>query len=206
MMFMMASTPKGIARIFDAFVAAENGNYSGLAFLSMAYGQISKTSRMNWGDIFAKSASANYDSERDYGKAMQSPYFIFGSPWSKLYGVTVNGGWPMKQIPEEYRKLLYSNAEVLMLSGNIDFNTPAKHVTKMLEYLPNGHQIIFSDQGHNLESLEDNVKTLVNTFYQSGEVDNSGFTHKPINFNDVKPSFQKTGKLYYLLKRLHVMK
>ena len=206
MMFINASTPKGIAKIFDAFVAAENGDYSGLAFLSMAYDQISMTDRMNWGDIISKYACANYDAHRDYSKVMHSKDFVIDSPWSKLYGITSLGGWPASLIPEEYRGFHYSDAEILILSGNIDLITPAKNATKMLEYLPNAHQLIFSDQGHNLESLENDVKPMINTFYQTGEIDTSGLDFKPINFNDISPNFQFTGKIYYVLKRLHIMK
>ena len=207
MMFMMAYSRSGIARIFDAFVAAEKGDYSGLAFLSMGYDQLPNSPWMNWGDNFSKGGSADYDPDKNYETAIEPPGSIIGSPMSKIFAVMSYGGWPIAQISEEYRELRYSEVEILMLSGNIDISTPAQNGTKMLEYLPNGHQVVLSDHGHDLEAIEiDAYHTLVNIFYLTGEVDASGFSDIPIDFNNPKPTFQKMGKIFYTADRLHLTK
>ena len=74
----------------------------------------------------------------------------------------------------------------------------------MLEYLPNGHQVILTDRGHqDIGHYEGKAYiTLFNTFYQSGKVDDSGFSHVPIDFNDIKPTYQKMGRMFYTMKRL----
>jgi hypothetical protein len=126
---------------------------------------------------------------------------------SKLFGTFQYGGWPVKHIPEEYRKFRVSQTETLMLSGTIDISTPAQNATKLLEYLPNGHQVILVNRGHqDMGSVQtDAYKTLINTFYQTGKVD-SDFTDIEIDFNNIKPSFQKMGRMFYLMKRLGLAK
>lgn len=206
MMFMMAYTRKGIAQTCDAFVAAENGDYSGLAYLSMAFDQLPNMPGMNWGENISKALSADFDSERNYINDMDPSGSLIGSPFSKLFAIQSFGGWPMSSIPDEYKKLQNSNVETLMLSGTIDISTPPQNGTKMLEYLPNGHQVILTNRGHqDTGGLQIKAyHTLVNTFFTTGEVDDSGFSDVPINFNDPKPSFQKMGKLFYTFNRLHL--
>ncbi len=199
MMFLMAYTRKGMAQIFDALVAAENDDYSGLAFLCMAYDQLPEMPGMNWGDNLSKAFSADYDPETDYETAMDPEGSIIGSPMSRIFGLMKYGGWPIQRIPEEYRKLRISNVETLMLSGTIDISTPASNGTQLLKYLPNGHQVILSDRGHqDLGGLEkDAYNNLINTYFSTGKVDDSGFTNMPIDFNDIKPTFQEMGIMLY---------
>ncbi len=199
MMFMMAYTQKGIAQIFDAFIAAKNGDYSGLAFLCMAYDQLPTMPGLNWGDNFSKAMSSDYDPERDYEYSMDPVGSVIGSPMSKLFGLMNYGGWPIKSIPPEYRKLRYSNVKTLMISGTIDISTPAINGTQMLAFLPNGHQVILDNRGHqDLGKLEIKVyRNLVNTFFQTGQVEDSGFSKIPIDFDDVSPSFQDMAKMMY---------
>ena len=205
---MMAYTRLGIAQTFDAFIAAENGDYSGLAFLSMAYDQLPNMPGLIWGENLSKALSADFDPERDYISEMDPEGSLIGSPMSKIFAIGTRGGWPISLISDEYRELKYSNVETLMLSGTIDISTPAEFGTELLEYLPNGHQVILADRGHqDMGSLEnDAYHTLVNTFYQSGKVDDSGFTDIPIDFNNPKPTFQKMGKMFYTMKRLGLAK
>ena len=208
MMFMMAYQRNGIAQIFDAFVAAENGDLSGLAFLSMSYDQLPNMKGMSFAENFAKAMSADFDPGRDYLGTMDPEGSIIGSPLSKLFCISTNGGWPIKLIPEEYRQLQISNVETLLLNGTIDISTPIQNSKELLKYLPNGHLVAFENRGHQDIGLlqNDEYHVLVNTFYQSGEVDGSSFKYIPINFHNPKPSYQKMGKIFRFIKRLGLTK
>ena len=101
--------------IFDAYVAAEHGDPSGLALMSMAYNYVVPTS-MNWGDMASKAVSADFDSSRDYSTEMDPRTSIIGSPMGKLlWGPLRFGAWPIKHIPEEY---LSRNALMLKLCSS----------------------------------------------------------------------------------------
>ncbi len=135
--------------VFDSYIAAENGDPSGLALMSMAYDFI-VPSLMTWGETASKAFSADFDYSHDYFTEMDPPNSIIGSPIGKLlWGSLGFGSWPIKQIPDEYRKLQHSNVETLLISGSIDFATPAEFATiELLPYLNKGNQIILSETGH----------------------------------------------------------
>jgi len=205
MMFNWMYTRDGIVQVFDAFVAAENGDYSGLAFLSMGYDILSEMGLI-WGDSFSKAYSADIDPNRNYEKDMDPPGSIIGSPMSKLNGLMQYGGWPMKPIPEEYKKLHYSDVETLMLNGDIDFSTPVDNAKKLLPYLKNGHLVVLPNRGHqDIGGLQrSEFRKIVKEFYKTGNVDSSGFKDFPIDFSPPKQSLQKMGKLFYTIDRLHL--
>ncbi|PLX14687.1 MAG: hypothetical protein C0597_09635 [Marinilabiliales bacterium] len=205
MLFMMAYTRTGIVQTFDAFVAAEQGDYSGIAFLSMAFDQLPNMPGMYWGDNFAKAFSADFDPNRDYIKDMDPEGSLIGSPMSKLFSIGTFGGWPIKSIPEEYKKMQTSNVPTLMISGSIDISTPPQYSTELLQYLPNGQQIVLIDRGHQDTGAlqKDAYHKLVLSFFSNGSVD-SDFTDVPIDFTPPKQTFQKMGNLFYKLDRMRL--
>jgi pimeloyl-ACP methyl ester carboxylesterase len=184
-MFMFLYHRDSAAQVFDAFIAAERGDYSGLAFLSFFYDSMIPKA-LNWGDNSSKALSADYDPARDYEAEMMPPGSILGSPVSKILACMKYGGWPIKPIPEEYRKLQYSDVETLMVNGNIDFSTPAENARdELLPHLTKGHLVILSELGHSgdvVNKQPDAFRHLAETFFLEGIVDNSKFHYEPMNF------------------------
>lgn len=183
--FMFLYHTGSAAQVFDAYVAAEKGDYSGLAFFSVMYDKMIPKA-LNWGDNAAKAMSADYDPSRDYEAEMMPPGSILGSPMSKILGIQKYGGCPIKPIPEEYRKLQYSDVETLMVNGNIDFSTPAENAkNELLPYLRNGKLIILAEMGHcdDVTGLQPEAfHHLAEAFYLEGAVDDSKFRYEPMDF------------------------
>ncbi len=180
---------KTAAMVFDAYVAAERGDASGLALMSMAYNFV-LPSIMVWGDLASKAVSADYDSTRSYAAEMDSAGLPLGSPMGKLlWGPLRSGRWPITLLPEEYRKLQRSDVETLLMSGSIDFSTPAEFATKeLLPYLKNGKQVIFSECGHVddvLNAKPENSRLVLTSFYDTGVPNVSLNSYVPMNFNVV---------------------
>lgn len=184
-MFMFLYNRDTAAQLFDAFIAAEDGDYSGLAFLSFIYDRMMPTA-LNWGDSASKAISADYDPTRDYENEMMPPDSILGSPMSKMFGFMKYGGWPIKPIPEEYRRLQDSDVETLMVNGNIDFSTPAENARdELLPHLENGYLVILSEMGHTNDIVKvqlDAFRHLAEAFYLEGIADDSKFHYEPMNF------------------------
>ncbi len=184
-MFMFLYHRDTAAQVFDAFVAAEEGDYSGLALLSFFYDRMMPKA-LNWGDNASKALSADYDPARDYEAEMMPPGSILGSPMSKILGGLKYGGWPIEPIPEEYRKLQDSDVETLMVNGNIDFSTPASNARdELLPHLPNGHLVILSEMGHSSDVVgtqPEAFRHLAETFFLEGIVDDTQFHYEPMNF------------------------
>jgi pimeloyl-ACP methyl ester carboxylesterase len=183
------------ARVFDAYVAAENGDYAGLAFMSVAYEQVIPT-LTNWGDRISKAFSADYDPDRDYLADMNPPGSILGSPLS-MELPALNDGWPIQPIPQEYRTLRESKVETLLVNGSIDFSTPVENARELLPFLPNGELVVLSEMGHSDGDLvlrqPEAMLHLLETFYLSGEIDESQFEYVPMDFTPDK-TFQQMAR------------
>jgi pimeloyl-ACP methyl ester carboxylesterase len=110
------------ATVYDLFLAAEEGDPSGLALMSVMYNLI--WPGMNtWGE-WANKGIIDYDPTRDYLTEMDPPDSIIGSPFSLLCGGSgqFGGSWPTTPIPDEFLELPPSNIETLLVSGSIDFS------------------------------------------------------------------------------------
>ena len=203
--FMFLYHRNSAAQVFDAYVAAEKGDYSGLALLSVMYDRMIPKA-LNWGDNASKAMSADYDSSRDYEAEMMPSGSILGSPMSALLGSMKYGGWPIKPIPEEYRKLQYSDVETLMVNGNIDFSTPSAYAkNELLPYLRKGKLVVLAEMGHCDDVMNIQPEAfhhLAQTFYLKGIVDDSQFQYEPMNFVP-SPSAPEMAKKF--VKRMALM-
>jgi pimeloyl-ACP methyl ester carboxylesterase len=174
------------AMAFDAYLAAQQGDPSGLALMSLAY-NFTVPSISTWGDQASKAVSADFDSSRDYSRDMEPPGLPFGSPMSKvLWGPLSYGRWPMRMLPGEFRKLRQSDVETLLLSGSVDFSTPAENATKqLLPYLRKGKQVVLSECGHVKDMWYANAgstRLILTSFYNTGVPDTSLNSYVPMDF------------------------
>lgn len=174
------------AMVFDALIDAENGDYSGLALMSMAYDFV-MPEMMTWGDLASKAVSADYDTSRSYSTEMEPENLPLGAPMSKLFwGPIKEGTWPINSIPEKFKKPQDSDIETLLISGSIDLGTPADFAKdQLLPHLKNGKQIILSEYGHmDLEWPDpENTQLILSSFYNTGIPDTSLNKEVKIDFN-----------------------
>jgi len=195
-MFLMLYHKATTVQMLDAFVAAENGDYSGLAYLSFMFDQMIPYA-MNWADNISKAFSADFDPNREYYDPMMPPGSIIGAPVSMLFEMGKYGAWPIKPIPEEYRKLQFSDVHTLMVNGNLDASTPIKYAqTELLPHLENGKLVMLKEMGHVGDILDlqpEAFQHLVETYYLQGIVDDSKFKYDPINFTPDE-TFQDVAK------------
>jgi pimeloyl-ACP methyl ester carboxylesterase len=174
------------ARVFDAYVAADQGDASGLALMSQAFNHVIP-SLFTWGDLAAKAVSADIDSTRDDLAETESPETPLGSPMGRvLWGPLQFASWPTAPLPPEYRRIRESGVVTLLLSGNIDFSTPAEAArNELLPHLPNGRQVVLSECGH----VDDvwyrnpgNTRRILNSFFDTGTADTSLTAYLPMEF------------------------
>lgn len=174
------------ARVFEAYVAAERGDASGLALMSLAYNYV-VPSMATWGDFASKATSADFDIVRDYHRDLEPQGMPLGSPMNVLaWGPSAYSRWPTQRLSEEFRHPRRSDVETLLLSGNLDFSTPAEFATReLLPCLTHGRQIILSECGHvgdvwytNME----NTRLMLTTFYTTGVPNVSLNSYVPMDF------------------------
>ena len=173
---------------FDAYIAAEQGDASGLALMSLVSRLFASADGSIVGDKFSKIYSAEYDPSRDYAAEMDPPDSILGSPAALAFWSTA-GAWPVKPIPAELRQAHPSDVETLIISGSMDVRTPAELATEeLLPYLSHGQQVILAEMGHQdipqgpQGNQSQAMERLLTSFYDTGVADNSLYTYAPIDF------------------------
>lgn len=123
---------------------------------------------------------------------------ILGSPLSFLLLDSVPQHWPTRSIPDDLRHVQPSNVPTLLVSGNIDFSTPAEYATdELLPSLTNGKQIILAEMGHinDLMGRQPEASArLMASFYDTGVADDSLYTYAPMDFG-VSPGFPMLAKI-----------
>jgi hypothetical protein len=127
---------------------------------------------------------------------MNPPGAILGSPMSLLYFDHM--GWPITPLPAELRRVQPSDVETLLVSGSVDFSTPARYATdELLPALRRGQEVIVAEAGHtgDLFGLQPAAtERLLTSFYDTGVADASLFTYLPMDFR-VGLGFPRLAKL-----------
>ena len=171
--------------IIDAWLAAANGDPSGMAVLSLLGPNMFANASV-WGHNAALRASlGEFDFARDYRTELNPPDSIMGSPGSTA-AFAEYSAWPTNIIAEEYRELQPSDVETLLVSGNIDFNTPVQFARdKLLPSLSNGQHVVLSNFGHGefLGLQSEASRRLLASFYDTDLADDSLFTYHPVDFH-----------------------
>jgi pimeloyl-ACP methyl ester carboxylesterase len=185
------------AKIFDAYCAAANGDASGLWLISLA-SQYIFPEMLNWGENASKAVSADYDSTRNYSSEMVPPDAIMGTPLGRfLWGPAEQRQWSIRLIPEEYRQLHHSDVQTLILSGSLDFSTPAANAARdIIPYFNNSQQITLAEMGHVQDLWRLQPRTthrILTSFFETGVADTSLCKYEPMNF-DVSSGFPTVAK------------
>jgi len=184
--FLGLYSTDGAAATFDVWLAAADGDYSGMALISAAFNfMIPKD--FAWGDSAAKACSADYDADPsvDYVAQVTPDPYLLGSPGSFLGWVAAQS-WPVQKIPGIYREAQPSEVETLMLSGTLDVSTPAENARdKLLPVFSNAEQVVLENFAHTGDLYyhqPEATRHLLRSFFDSGTVDASRFVAQPISF------------------------
>jgi len=171
--------------IFDAYISAAHGDPSGLALMSTAY-DFMMPNMMTWGEFFAKGASADYQPGLDYRAALTTPGAVLGSPMALLIWGSVGSNWPPNTIAAQYRQVQPSDLDTLLISGSIDFSTPAQFAEKeLLPALSKGQHVVIAEQGHvnDFWGFQPQARQrLLTSFYDTGTADASLYQYLPMDF------------------------
>lgn len=171
--------------IVDTWLAAAEGDASGMAVLTLVGPRMFARASV-WGHNAAlRSSLGQFDPTRDYVAELNPPDSIIGSPASTA-AYAGYAAWPANPIPEALRQVQPSDVETLLVSGSVDFNTPAQYARdELLPLLSKGQHVILSEYGHGefLGLQPEASKHLLSSFYDTGVVDDSLFTHHAVDFH-----------------------
>jgi pimeloyl-ACP methyl ester carboxylesterase len=171
----------------DSWLAAAGGDASGLWLNSVAgdvlfptmfvWGQYAAVARIDAAAVREYFYSDGPGTSSNFGRATTS--FAWG-------GGLMLDAWPAAPDEGEYSRVQMSNVETLLIGGELDFSTPPQIATKeLLPYLPNGHQVVLRRFGHSGTFWADQPEAgshLVNTFFDTGRVDDSLYAPASLDF------------------------
>jgi pimeloyl-ACP methyl ester carboxylesterase len=174
------------AMAFDAYVAAAEGDPSGLWLISAASAYI-YPDIVNWGDNASKAVSADYQPERDYVHEMMPEDAILGAPLGSFLWAPAQGGrWPIEPIPQRFRAAQPCSVETLFLNGSLDFSTPAVNTEReLMPLFPHGRHVVLREMGHvnDLWHIRPaRTKALLVGFLEEGTVPNEPLETVPMHF------------------------
>ncbi len=174
------------AQGFDTYVAAAQGDPSGVWLFSFVGGRIFPTV-VNWGDNASKAMSADFEPGRDYYHELMPEGAILGAPLGAfLWGAGQSGMWPVTRIPERFRSVETCSTATLILSGSLDFSTPPMNAeAEFIPHFPNGKHVVMLEAGHiaDLWELQPEVTAhLLRTFVRTGNVDTSCIRYVSMSF------------------------
>jgi hypothetical protein len=172
------------AMAFDAWLAAERGDPSGFALMSLAY-DLLMPNIFTWGDLAAKGVNSDFDPERDYND-LRVQDTILGAPLSLIIWQPGSQAWPPYPMAEEFRRVQPSDVETLLINGSLDFSTPLElGRDELLPSLKNGKLVTLAEMGHVNDFWSVNPSAadrLLTAFYANGQADDSGFAYLPMDF------------------------
>jgi pimeloyl-ACP methyl ester carboxylesterase len=159
---------------FNAYFDAVNkGDFSGLFALQKIQDMNNKAVV---GDAFAKTVSADMNSENvdeNYLKGNQDSTLL-GNNIFTIYQ-SMAKVWGIESIQKEFTTCRISEKETLIISGDLDFRTPAYIVEKeLLPYLKNGKHIVLKNMSH-IDILANTMKSqdFLQQYFDTGKVNES---------------------------------
>jgi pimeloyl-ACP methyl ester carboxylesterase len=173
----------------DMWLDAAEGDPSGMALVSVLGKLFLPKMRgpANWGHFLAMGSSTldYYDPRRDYENELMPADSILGAPGS-MHSWAFTQGWPGNPARHEYNEIPPSDVETLLVSGTLDFSTPARYSRdELAPKLANGHQVTLREFGHTetfWNSQSAARAKLLTRFFDEGAVDTSGYVYQPIAF------------------------
>jgi pimeloyl-ACP methyl ester carboxylesterase len=182
---------KDIATIADVYLAAGEGDPSGLAMANLIM-HFAIPSDGGWvmGEYFAVGGTADMPK---YGgvDSISLGNSIMGAPLSELIWPTASQ-WPLELIPKELREFQESDVDMLLINGTVDFSTPPVSLDEARPYWHKAQMVLlpeFSHVGDEYSLQQAAFERLITSYYDTGVADSSLYVYEPLSF---KPAMSMT--------------
>jgi pimeloyl-ACP methyl ester carboxylesterase len=181
---------RNMPMVIDAYLAAGNGDPSGLAMMSLILGPMFPADQIILGDQFSKGASLDLDRYRGL-ESVSLGNSIMGAPLSEMiWPIALD--WPTHMIPEDLRNIQDSDVEMLLVSGTVDVSTPPRTLDEARPHFHKAQIVLLPEFSHvgDVETLQPAaLERLVTTYYDTGVADSSLYVYEPVSF---KPGMSLT--------------
>ena len=166
---------------FDAYLAAAEGDPSGLAMMNLISSLIPFDAIL--GDQYSKAGTLDLDKFRGI-ESVSLGDSIMGAPLSEAVwpGVTA---WPIELISKDLREFQESDVEMLLINGTVDFSTPPTALDEARPYFLNAQMVLLPEFSHvgDVTHLQPKAfERLITSYYDSGVADASLYVYEPLSF------------------------
>jgi pimeloyl-ACP methyl ester carboxylesterase len=179
------NTPLSSPMAIDTWLAASDGDASGFWFTSLFAGAFFP-GEFVWGE-YAATARIDAQAGREYfsGEGSKADLAFAATAFGWGEGRVVDA-WPSTPDDDAYSEVRTSSVETLLIGGELDLATPPQWATRdLLPHLPNGQQVLLPGFGHSDSfwlDQQDAGTHLVNTFLDTGQVDDSRYDPQRVDF------------------------
>jgi len=173
---------------FDAYLAAAEGDPSGLAMMNLISSLIPFDPIL--GDQYSKAGTLDLDKYRGI-ESVSLGDSIMGAPLSEAVWPGVSA-WPIEMISKDLREFQESDVDMLLVNGTVDFSTPPNALDEARPYFHKAQMVLLPEFSHvgDVSHLQPEAfERLITSYYDTGVADSSLYVYQPLSF---KPKMSLT--------------
>jgi hypothetical protein len=187
--FMFMSNPN-MPLVFDAYLAAAEGDPSGLALANWIFPMMLPADQPIYGDSFTKGETVDLEK---YGgiESISLGNSIMGAPLSEWIWPMAKE-WPVELVAKELREFQESDVEMLLVNGTVDFSTPPTALDEARSYFHKAQTVLLPEFSHveDVYTIQPAAfERLITSYYDTGVADDSLYVYQPLSF---EPSLSLT--------------
>jgi len=179
--FMFLENPN-MPVVFDAYLAAADGDPSGLVMANLMTSLAPVDSQV-FGDLTNKAGTIDLPKYRGIDSVNLGDS-IMGAPMAEwIWPLAV--AWPLGLIPEDLREFQETDVEMLLVNGTVDFSTPPTALDEAKPYFHRAQMVLLPEFSHiaDVMTLQPQAfERLVTSYYDTGMADDSLFVYQPLSF------------------------
>ena len=178
-MFMQES--KYMPMAFDAYIAAAEGDPSGLAMMNL----IAKLVPLEqlFGDQANKAGTLDMEK---YGgiESISLGDSIMGSPMAEAIWPPFQE-WPIELVPKDLREYQETDVEMLLVNGTVDVSTLPAELDEASTHFHKAQIVLLPEFGHigDVQTFQPEAfERLTTSYYNTGVADDSLYVYQPLSF------------------------
>jgi pimeloyl-ACP methyl ester carboxylesterase len=168
--------------VFDAYLAAAEGDPSGLAMANLMTAMAPLDEQL-FGDQANKGGTL--DGDRYAGlESISLGDSIIGAPMAELTWPLASE-WPLALVPQALREFQETDVEMLLVNGTMDFSTPPTALDAARPYFHNAQMVLLPEFSHIFDVARlqpEAFERLITSYYDTGVADASRFVYQPLSF------------------------
>lgn len=180
--FVLLDNPN-MPMIFDAYLAAAEGDPSGLAMLNLMT-SMAPIDRQVFGDLSNKAGTLDLEK---YGgiESVSLGHSIMGAPMAELIWPMATE-WPLELLPKDLREFQESDVEMLLVNGTLDFATPPTALDEARPYFHRAQTVLLPEFSHITDVMTtlqpEAFERLITSYYDTGVADAWLYVYQPVSF------------------------